>query len=142
MQQMRKEGKQLSAADQAKLDKWEAARNAQSAKQAAAQMEIDRQNQKKEDIRVAKLAREQATRDAATARLAAEQAKRQAEIDKKQQKVTSDAEARVKAAEAAYREDDRLRVDVLDIESFTGRELGEDSRQNALAAGNNSVLGS
>jgi pilus assembly protein CpaC len=86
----------------ARAHKQENAAKAAAAKQAAATMEIDRQNQKKEDVRVAKLAHEQAKRDAEAARLAAEQAKRQAEIDKKQQKVTSDAEARVKAAEAAY----------------------------------------
>jgi hypothetical protein len=40
LQQMRKEGKQLSAADQARLDNWEAARNARDAKQAALQREI------------------------------------------------------------------------------------------------------
>jgi pilus assembly protein CpaC len=86
----------------ARAHKQENVAKAAAAKQAAATMEIDRQNQKKEDVRVAKLAHEQAKRDAEAARLAAEQAKRQAEIDKKQQKVTSDAEARVKAAEAAY----------------------------------------
>jgi pilus assembly protein CpaC len=86
----------------ARAHKQENAAKAAAAKQAAAQTEIDRQNKKKEDIRLAKLAREQAKRDAEAARLAAEQAKRQAEIDKKQQKVTDEAEARVKAAEAAY----------------------------------------
>ncbi len=86
----------------ARAHKQETAAKAASAKQAAAQAEIDRQTRKKEDLRLAKLAREQAKRDAEAARLAAEQAKRQAEIDKKQQKVTDEAEARVKAAEAAY----------------------------------------
>jgi pilus assembly protein CpaC len=95
----------LSADEKAMLaraHKQENAAKAAAAKQAAVQAEIDHQNQKKEDIRLAKVAREQAKRDVEAARLAAEQAKRQAEIDKKQQKVTDEAEARVKAAEAAY----------------------------------------
>jgi pilus assembly protein CpaC len=86
----------------ARAHKQETVAKAAAAKQAAAQTEIDHQNQKKEDLRLAKLAREQAKRDAEAARLAAEQAKRQAEIDKKQQKVVSDAEGRAKAAEAVY----------------------------------------
>ena len=48
----------------------------------------------------------QAERDAAAARRAAEeekeQAKKQAEIDKKHQKEISDAQSRLKAAQAAY----------------------------------------
>jgi pilus assembly protein CpaC len=86
----------------ARAHKQENVAKVAAAKQAAAQTEIDHQNQKKEDIRLAKLAREQAKRDAEAARLAAEQAKRQAEIDKKQQKVVSEAESRAKAAEAVY----------------------------------------
>jgi pilus assembly protein CpaC len=82
--------------------KQENVAKAAAAKQAAAQADINRENQKKEDLRLAKLAREQAKKDAEAARLAAEQAKRQAEIDKKQGKVIADAEARAKAAEAAY----------------------------------------
>jgi hypothetical protein len=95
----------LSAEEKKVLErahKQEELAKAVAAKQVAAQMVIDREKQKQEDLRLAKAAREQAKRDAEAGRRAAEEAKRQAEIDKKQQKVIADAEARAKAAEAAY----------------------------------------
>jgi pilus assembly protein CpaC len=82
--------------------KQEGAAKAVAAKQAAAQAVADREKQKKEGVRLATLAREQAKSDAEAARVAAEKAKRQAEIDKKQQKVIADAEVRARAAEATY----------------------------------------
>ncbi|HEV3140907.1 MAG TPA: pilus assembly protein N-terminal domain-containing protein [Vicinamibacterales bacterium] len=72
---------------------------AQARKQAAA-AEADRNaKQKKEQDRQT---REQAKRDAEAAKQAEEAAKREAEIEKKQQKAVAEAEAKLKAAQAAY----------------------------------------
>jgi pilus assembly protein CpaC len=93
-----------------KQDQEAAARlNAKTADEDRAKAKIQKKEQEK-------LAREQAKRDAETAKADAEAAKRsaeeakrqgeidrrQAEIDKKQQKAIAEAEARAKAAEAAY----------------------------------------
>jgi hypothetical protein len=90
----------------ARAHKAEAEAAAQS--QAKAE-EVGREQAKKEKKAQEKAAKDQAKRDAETAKHDAELAKRQVEYDrqqadaqKKQQKVIDDAEARAKAADAAY----------------------------------------
>jgi pilus assembly protein CpaC len=66
------------------------------------QLEVERRAAKINDLRQAKLAREQATRDAAAAKVAAADAKRQAELDRERQTAVNEANAKAKAAEAKY----------------------------------------
>jgi pilus assembly protein CpaC len=80
-----------------------------SSRDQAKAAELGRERAKKQQKEEEKAAREQAKRDAETAKRTTEMAKRQAEfekkqaeVQKKQQKTIADAEARAKAAEAAY----------------------------------------
>ena len=78
-------------------------REAEAAREQAKHNEQAAREQLKRDTEAAKQQAEadKAAKEAAAKR-AAEQAKKQAEIDKRQQKVLDDAQARLKAAEAAY----------------------------------------
>ncbi|HEY1910910.1 MAG TPA: pilus assembly protein N-terminal domain-containing protein [Vicinamibacterales bacterium] len=96
--------KQKAALTKTQQKEQEAAAKA-SAKAAEDQREADKKQKKEQE----KADKEQAKRDAEAAKQGAELAKRQAEYDKqqaeqdkKQQKVIADAEARAKAADAAY----------------------------------------
>jgi pilus assembly protein CpaC len=96
--------KQKAALSKTQQKEQEAAAKA-SAKAAEDQREADKKQKKEQE----KADKEQAKRDAEAAKQGAELAKRQAEYDKqqaeqdkKQQKVIADAEARAKAADAAY----------------------------------------
>ena len=86
---------------------------AEERKRAEKQAEIDARAQVAENERLARVAKEQATRDAENARKEAEQAKKQEaidkerakeqeEIEKKREKAAADAEKRLKEAQAAY----------------------------------------
>jgi pilus assembly protein CpaC len=106
----------LTKQEQQTLDRTHKAEAEAAAQADAKAAEAERENAKKQKKLQEQAAKDQAKRDAAAAkqgqelakrqgefdRKQAEAAKKQAEIEKKQQKVIADAEARAKAAEAAY----------------------------------------
>src|SRR5687768_6917219 len=84
-----------AAAKQAEADRRQAAEEQKRAKAAA-------EEQAKKDAVAAKAAAEETKRAAEAAKRAAEEAKRQEEAERKRQKAIADAEARLRAAQAAY----------------------------------------
>jgi len=84
-----------AAAKQAEADRRQAAEEQKRTKAAA-------EEQAKKDAVAAKAAAEETKRAAEAAKRAAEEAKRQEEAERKRQKAIADAEARLRAAQAAY----------------------------------------
>src|SRR5262245_10095075 len=109
LEQARKQERAAAQAvheDAERAAKAEKAQAAAAAKEMARQAEIDRKNTKAEEKRDDEAAKKQAALDKAAQetaqKRAAEEAKKQAEIDKKNEKAVADAQAKLKAAQAAY----------------------------------------
>ena len=101
-EQVRKEADEQTKRD-AEAAREQAKRDEQAAREQAKRNEQAAREQLRRDMEAAKQQAEidKAAKEAAAKR-AAEQAKKQSEIDKREQKLLDDAQARLKAAEAAY----------------------------------------
>jgi len=101
-----REAAELRAREEKARQETEARAQAEAARAAAKKAEEDRKRQeaerRRQEAQAREQAREQARREAEAAKQAAEQARREAEAEKKRQEAVAQAEARLRAAQAAY----------------------------------------